>query len=146
MFVLGVADDGLDGGTPSHFTLDLWSDRALLLGCIDLELVIGWRVVVARPRVGMKARDGVADEMLDFRNDRCQRVAIIRVAGQRLCVDDELAALGVLEGRVEADLDAELIGLLWFSLTDSFDLRGVQAVDLGAGLAAVPVHAPVWPG
>jgi hypothetical protein len=38
---LEVADDGLDGGPPFEFALDLRRDAALLAARVDLELVIG---------------------------------------------------------------------------------------------------------
>jgi hypothetical protein len=60
MLVFGVADDRFDGGAPSHFPLNLWCDTALLLGCVDLELVIGRRVVAAISGIGMNALDGIA--------------------------------------------------------------------------------------
>ena len=51
-------------------------------------------------------------------------------------MDGERAALAALEGGGDADLDAELVGLVWLALADAFNLGGVQAVDLGAALAA----------
>jgi hypothetical protein len=45
--LLEVADDGLDGGPPFEFALDLRRDAALLAAGVDLELVIGWGVVAA---------------------------------------------------------------------------------------------------
>ena len=42
-----VADDGLNGGAASHLSFDLWGRPSFLLGCIDLELVIGRRIVAA---------------------------------------------------------------------------------------------------
>ena len=47
--------------------------------------------------IGMKPLGGVANELLDGRNDPGQGVAIIGIAWQRLGVDGELAALAVLE-------------------------------------------------
>ena len=137
MLVFDVADDWFDGGAPSHLPLDLRCDAALLLGCVDLELVVGRRVVAAISGIGMNALDGVADELLDRRNDAGERVTIIGIAGQRLGMDRELAALAALERGGDAHLDAELIGLVRLSLTDAFDLWGMQAVDLGAALTAL---------
>jgi hypothetical protein len=59
----------------------------------------------------------------------------IRIARQRLGMDGELAALAALEGGGDADLDAELVGLVRLALADAFSLGGVPAVDLG----------PRWP-
>jgi len=49
---LEMTDYGLDGRTPFHLAFDLWSDAALLPGGIDLELVIGWRIVHAVSGIG----------------------------------------------------------------------------------------------
>ena len=55
---------------------------------------------------------------------------------------DELAALAALEGGGDADLDAELVGLVRLALADALDLGRVQAVDLGAALAAFLIAHP----
>jgi hypothetical protein len=91
---LEMADDGLDGGAASHLSFDLWGHPSLLLGCIDFELVIWRRVVAAVSGIGMEPFDRTADELLDA----SQRMPVIGIAWQRLRVDDELAALAVLEG------------------------------------------------
>ena len=62
--------------------------------------------------VGEEARDGVAGQRLHLRDHGGQRVTVIRIAGQRLHVGDELAALAVLEGGGDAHLDTELIRLI----------------------------------
>ena len=94
-----MADDGLDGGAASHLSFDLWGHPSLLFGCVDFELVIWRRVVAAVSGIGVEPFDRIADELLDRRDDVSQRVAVIGIAWQRLRVDDELAALAVLEGR-----------------------------------------------
>ena len=58
------------------------------------------------------------------------------IAGQRLGVQHELAALAAVDRRRDAHLDPELIGLVGFSLADAFDLWRMQRVDL---LAALPL-------
>src|SRR5258708_13923205 len=94
-----MADGGTPGGTAAEFALeDPGRHPSLRAGGEDSELVIGRRVVAAVGLVGEDARDGVADERLHVRNYRCQRVAIISIAGQRFHVGDELATLAVLEG------------------------------------------------
>ncbi len=98
------------------------------------ELVIGRRVVAAVALVGEDARDGVADERLHVRNHRCQRVAVIWIAGQRLHMGDELAALAVFEGGGNADLDAELVRPMSFAFADAFDFRRMQGIDLPPAL------------
>src|SRR5579871_4232867 len=112
MLVFDVSDDRLGGGAPTHFALDLRGDSALLLGGVDLELVFGRGVVAAISGIGMHALDLVADELLDRWNDPGERVAVIRIAGQRLRMDCELAALAALERGGDAHLDAKLIGLV----------------------------------
>jgi hypothetical protein len=57
-------------------------------------------------------------------------------------VGDELAALATLQGGGDAHLDAELVGLVRFALADALDLGSVQAVDLGAALAAFLIAHP----
>src|ERR1035438_10080398 len=64
-------------------------------------------------------------------------MAVIGIAWQCLRVDDELAALAVLEGGGNADLDAELVGLVGLALADALHLRRMQAVDLGPALSAL---------
>ena len=91
---LEMADDGLDGGPAAQFALDRGRHASLLAGDEDPELVIGRRVVAAIALVGEDALDGVADQRLHVRDHGCQRVTVIRVAGQRLHMGDELAALG----------------------------------------------------
>ena len=92
--VLGfeMADDRFDGGAPSHLPFDLRRDAALLTGCEDLELVFGRGVVTAISGIGEDAFEDVADKRLDRRGDLGQRVAFVRVAGQRCDMGDELAA------------------------------------------------------
>ena len=114
MLVFDVSDDRLDGCTPAHLPLDLRGDAALLLG--DLELVIVRRVVAAISGISVNALDLVADELLNRRNDPCKRVAVIRIAGQRLGMDRELSALAALERGRDAYLDSELVGLVRLTL------------------------------
>src|SRR5580692_8974449 len=69
-------------------------------------------------------------------------MAVVRIAGQRLHVSDELAALAVLEGGGDAHLDTELIRLVRLALADAFHLGSVEAVDLGAALPALLISHP----
>src|SRR5215470_9764412 len=85
----------------------------------------------------MEPLDLVADELLDGRNDLSKRVAVIGIARQRLCMDGELAALAALERGGDAHLDAELVRFVRLTFAYAFDLGRVQAVDLGAALAAL---------
>jgi hypothetical protein len=90
---LEMADDGLDGGPAAEFALDPGRHPSLLAGDEDPELVIGRRVVAAVSLVGDDARAGVAGERLYVRDYGRQRVTVIGIAGQRLHMGDELAAL-----------------------------------------------------
>ena len=84
-------------------TADRLRNSRLILGVIrrfwpddeDPELVIGRRIVAAISLVGEEALDGVADERFHLRDDGRQRMAVIGIAGHRLHMGDELAALGV---------------------------------------------------
>src|SRR5215813_4062420 len=102
---LEMADDGLNGGTPFELALDLRREAALLAARVDLELMIGRGVVAAIAGVGDAAVEHFADECLHRRNDRGERVPVIRVARQRCSMGDELTAGGMLQSaRSYADL------------------------------------------
>jgi hypothetical protein len=92
---LGVSDHGLDRGAAAQLAFDGLGDKASLARDIDLELVIGRGVVAAIAAVDDDAGEVRADLRLDLRNHGRQLMPIIRIAGQRLGVGDELAALGV---------------------------------------------------
>jgi hypothetical protein len=124
VLVLAVSDHRFDGRSAAHLAFDLGRDAALLLGGIDPELVIGRRIVAVITGIGVQPLDFIADGLLDRRDDRRQRVPIIRIARQCLGMDGELAALATLERGGEADLDAELVGLVRLALADAFDLEG----------------------
>ena len=71
-------------------------DAPLLAGGVDPELVLGRGVVAAIAGIGDDAVELVADERLHRRDDRGERVPVIRIAGQRGDMGDELTAAGVL--------------------------------------------------
>lgn len=50
---------------------------------------------------------------------------------------NELAALAAVQRGGDADLAAELIGLVGLALTDAFGFRSVQGIDLPAALASI---------
>src|SRR6266571_4603475 len=56
------------------------------------------------------------------------------IAGQRLHMSDELAALAMLEGGGNAHLDAELVRPMGLALADAFDFRRMQGIDLRPAL------------
>src|SRR3979411_2163209 len=143
--VLGfeMADDGFDGGPAAQFALDPGRHPSFLAGDEDPELVIRRRVVAAVALVREDARDGVADERLHVRDHGRQRVTVIGIAGQRLHMGDELAALAVPEGGGDAHLDAELVRPMGFALADAFDFRRMQGIDLRPALTLLLLaHAP----
>jgi hypothetical protein len=104
---LEMADNRLDRGASFELALDLGGDAALLTGRVDLELVIGWGVVAAIASVGDAAIEHVADERLHLRNDRGEGVPVIRVAGQRCDVSNELPA---------GDMSCVNVSCLWRGL------------------------------
>jgi len=61
------------------------------------EPVIGRRIVAAISPVGEEAGDGVADDRVHVRDHDDRRATVIGIAGQRLHIGDELAALGVAD-------------------------------------------------
>ena len=78
--------------------------------------------------IGVESLDRMADELLDRRDHLRQSMSVIGIARQRLHVGDELAALAVLEGGGNADLDTELVRLVRLALADALHLGRVQAV------------------
>src|SRR5258708_37139980 len=143
---LEVADHRLDSGPSVELALDLRRDATHLAGRVDLELVIGRGVVAAIAGIGDAAIEHVADERFHLRNDRAERVSVIRVAGQRCGMGDELAAGGMLHRGGDAHLDPELVRPVRLALADALDLWCVQGIDLAATLAALPVPARAGPG
>lgn len=85
--------------------------------------------------IGDDLAEADADGVLDCRDDGGQRVAVIRIAGQRLDMGDELAAAAALQRGGDGDLDAELVGLVGFALANALDLRSVQGIHFLAPLA-----------
>ncbi len=63
-----------------------------------------------------------------------ERVAVVGVAGQRLGMGDELAALGAMERGGERDLDAKLVGTMGLAFADAFDLGCVEGIELPSAL------------
>ena len=77
MLVLEVTDDGLDG--TAHLAFDLGCYPTFLLGGVDFERVVGWRIVATVAGIGVELFDRIADELFDRRDDASQRVAVIGV-------------------------------------------------------------------
>lgn len=99
-------------------------------------------IVAAIAGIGDDAGETGADLRLGGGDDPGERMAVIRVARQRLDMGDELAALAAINRRRHGDLDAELVGLVGFPLADALDLGGVERIDLRTALTAIlPVDA-----
>src|SRR5450631_1652723 len=84
----------------------MWSAcqiRYLTTG-LAASTTIRWMAAVSL--VGEDAREGVADQRLHVRDHGCQRVTVIRIAGQRLHMGNELAALGMADRGCDGDFDA----------------------------------------
>ena len=119
--LLEVADDGLDGGPPFEFALDLRREAALLAAGE------WWCVVAAIAGISDAAIEDVADERLHLRNDRAERVPVI---GKCCGMGDELPAGGMFHRGDDAHLDPELVRPVRFALADALDLWRVQGIDL----------------
>ena len=87
---LHVADHGLDRGATSQFAFDDVEHAALLSGDENAVWVCG--VVAAVSLVDIGALDVAAGEPFDGVDDGAERVAVVRIARQRLGVQDELTA------------------------------------------------------
>ena len=98
-------------------------DAALLAGLEDPERF--GRVVALIALVDVGPLDLAAGQGLGFLDGLSQGVAVVGIAGQRLGMEDELAALAAPVGGGERNLDAELVGLGGLSLADALDLRRV---------------------
>ncbi len=127
---LAMADDGLDGGSAPQLLLDLAVNAALLARFEDPERF--WRIVAPVALVDIDPFDLAAGQRLGFLDRLPQGVAVVRIAGQGLGVEDELAALATSVGGGERDLDAELVGLVRLALADALGLGGVSGIELPA--------------
>jgi hypothetical protein len=103
---LQVADHGLDGGTPSQLAFDDAEHAALLAGDENAVWVCG--VVAAVSLVDIGALDVAAGEPFGGGDDSAERVAVVRIARQRLGMQDELAASRAGIGGDDRSLDADL--------------------------------------
>ncbi len=120
-----------------ELAFDLRSDPAPLAGSVDAELMFGRGVVTAIAGIGNDAFEHIADQRLHIGNDFRERVPAVRVAGQGHDVGDELAAGRMLCWSGDADLDAELVGLVGLALADALDLWRMQRIDLASALIAI---------
>jgi hypothetical protein len=85
-------------------------------------------VVPAEALVHIGPLDRAACQRLGFLDHPGERVPIVGIAGQRLGVEDELAALAAPAGGGDGDLDPELVGLVGFALPDALDFGGMPGI------------------
>ena len=123
---LHVADNGFDSRAAAQFALDDAEDATLLTGDEDAARI--GCVVTAVALVDIGALDCAAGELLGGIDDDSERVAVIRVAWQRLGMEHELAARGAGIGGNDRGLDAELVGGAGLALADAFDLGCVEGI------------------
>src|SRR5262245_13615943 len=108
VILLDVPDDELDGCTTAHLAADGLGYAPDLAGDPDLEAVR--MVVTAIAFVSVDTASRNACELFEIGDDGAKRMAVVRVAVQRLGVQHELAALGGSDRRRDRDLAAELVG------------------------------------
>jgi hypothetical protein len=130
--VFHVTDRGLDGGAAPQFAFDDAEYAALLAGDEDAAWAFG--VVAAVSLVDIGALDGPAGEPFGGGDDGAERVAVIRIAQQRLGVEHELAARGAGVGADDRSLDAELVRRAGLTLADALDLGRMEGIKLAAAL------------
>jgi hypothetical protein len=130
-----VPDHRLDGQAASEFALDDAEDAAFLSGDEHAQRL--WRIVAAIAFINIGPLDLSPGHGLRLLDHLARRMAIIRIAGQRLGVEDELAAFAAVVGGGDGDLHAELIRLVGFALADAFGLRHVPGIELAAALIVV---------
>ena len=87
-----MADDRLDGSAAPHLAADRGRDPADLARDPDPEPV--GMAITAITLVDVDAAGLDAGELLQIGDDGTEGMAIIRIAMQRLSVEDELATLG----------------------------------------------------
>ncbi len=107
---LAVSDDRFDGGSSSQLLFDLSVDAAFLPRAEDPARFR--RLVADISFVDIGPLDLAAGQRLGLLDDRLQGVTVVWITGERLGVEDELAALAAFVGGGERDLDAELVGFV----------------------------------
>jgi hypothetical protein len=78
--------------SPSEVPFDSFGDAPFLARDVDLELLVGRSVVASIASVRDDAGEARADLGFPVRQDRCERMAVIGISGQRLHMGDELAS------------------------------------------------------
>jgi hypothetical protein len=80
-------------------------EPALLAGDVDLEALLFGCVAALVAGTRDDPVEAGADARLDLRDDGCERVPVLRVAGPRLHVRHEWVALAAVERARDRDLD-----------------------------------------
>src|SRR5262245_32905483 len=137
VLALQVADHRLDGRAAFHLSPDGRRHTPLLAAGVDAHVVRGGCVVAAIAGIGDDACERGAGRALDVGDHGGKRVPVVGVAGQRLGVQHELATLAAAQGRGNADLDPELVGLVGFAFADALHLGRVQRINLASALTAL---------
>jgi hypothetical protein len=78
-----VANDEFNGRSPFEIAFNRLGDAALLAGEVNPELVYFRRIVAAISLVSDNAVDSGADLLLDVRDDRLERMAVVGGSRQR---------------------------------------------------------------
>jgi hypothetical protein len=124
MVVLEMADYGLDGSSASHLAANDFCDAADLAANPDPEPV--GIVVAAIALVAVDAADRNTCELFEISDDGTERVAVVRIAMQRLGMQDELSAFGRGGWRGNRHLAAELVRRPCLAAADALHLGGMQ--------------------
>ena len=125
--LLGMADDGLDGGAPFHLSFHgRRPPRDASPRRVDFELIPGRRIVAAVTGIGVAPSIVLPTSCSIAWKIGRPRVAIIGIARQR-CDWATNWPPAALEGGGNADLDAELVRLVRLALADALHLGRVQA-------------------
>lgn len=125
-----MSDNGLEGRSAPELFLDLAGHAALLAGCEDPYRV--GRVVADISLVDIGPFDLAAGQGHGLVEHVPQGVAVVRIAGQGLGVENELTALAPRVGGGDRDLDAELVRRPGLALADALGLRGMPGIELPA--------------
>ena len=141
---LDVADDRLDRGAPLHLAADRGGDAPDLAGDPDAELLLV--IVAAIALVDMDAAGFDPGQLLQLGDDRPQRVAVERIAVQRLGMEHELTAFRLGRRRRDRHLAAELVRGSGLALADALDLGRMQRIDLRATLTMILEPHPAGQG
>jgi hypothetical protein len=131
MVVLEMADHGLDSSSASHLAANGFCNAADLAANPAPEPV--GIVVAAIALVAMDAADSNNSntcELFEINDDGTERVAVVRIAMQRLGLHHELSALGRGGRRGNRHLAAELVRCPCLAAADALHLGGRSALAL----------------